>query len=211
MAKKTGRRRGTPAAALALRRAMGRRRFVHAYVGGVPGSAAGDAKAAALAAGLATTPGSAAVRGCLMLKDPAVLAAIERRLLAMGATAERIEEEVARVAFGTVRQLEEARRAAVEGDVDGLDDATASLVRDLRVTRRVAPGGGATVEDAEVRGHDKLAALALLARIRRMITTRLEHTGPGGGPIPHAVTFYLPASPRLALPAAAAAPTNGGG
>lgn len=187
-------------------RALRRRAFLRAYLGGGPG-VAGKAGPAALAAGLARTRGYAGVAGHNMLKDPEVLRAIERHLDAADARTDRIVRELGLVAFSDLRDVAswDARGVRVTAS-RLLGDGAAAAVQEVE-QRDTAEG-----RHVRVRLHDKLGALALLAKIRHLLVERRELSGPGGGPVPveGSVTFYLPANPRprgaLALPQG-----NGGG
>lgn len=181
-------KRRRPRVTSATQRAVQRRKFVAAYVAGGAG-VAGRAGPAALVAGIGRTKGSAAVRGHEMLKDPAVKAMIERRLQAIDARAERITEELGRVAFSDIRDIAEWDADGVRVFAsDALDDVTAAAIHE--VEQRDHKDG----REVRVKMHDKLAALRLLARIRKML--RVEITGRDGGPVEHAVQFYLPRNGR---------------
>ena len=171
------------------RRQLLRVKFVRAYVGGA-GGVAGNAKAAALAAGLATTGNSAGVRGHLMLRDPVVVEMIERRTLAIGGTKERFLEELGRVAFLTANQIHEVEQAFLKGRVEELDDATQSVVSGVEVTHDQLG-----IVRVKVHTQDKLAAMALLAKMNGWVGLRVEVTGRNGGPIEN-VLFVLPAPTR---------------
>ena len=114
------------------------------------------------------------------------------------------------MAFYTARDLEAARRAVGVGAVDDLPDHVARAVLALGVTP------GRFGDAVRVRGADKARALELFARLRGLMPAeRRELGGPGGGPIAvaGAVTFYLPAPPRLVGDEAVALPRaseNGG-
>lgn len=79
--------------------------------------------------------------------------------------------------------------------------ATECLEREAR--RRAAEGvlkpvyqGGKLV--GHVREYSDLLLIFLLKAQRPAVyRERVEHVGAGGGPVEHAVTFYLPANPRM--------------
>ena len=178
--------------------AVRKRLFVRAYVAG---AAVGNAVEAARAAGYRGADEVLKVTGCRLLKKLDVREAIERALEAAGATTERIAAEAGAMAFYTARDLEAARRAVGAGAVGDLPDHVARAVVALEVTP------GKFGDAVRVRGADKARALELFARLRSLLPAeRRELSGPGGGPIAvdGAVTFYLPAPPRLAVDGAGA-------
>lgn len=61
------------------------------------------------------------------------------------------------------------------------------MVREVKINRtmtRQKDGSEQEHEVREIRVWDKLAALALLARMHPEFSEKREHSGPGGGPIP---------------------------
>ncbi len=181
----------------ARKRQLKRARFVRAYVSAA-GGVAGNATAAARAAGLARTQASARVRGCLMLKDPIVLAMIDREVAAVGADTARILRELGRIAFYTATQVAEAEKAFLDGTVDQLDDATQAVIAGAEVTRD--PTGTTRVR---IHTHSKMVALDLLARVKKLVGARIEVVGRDGGPI-EGVVFLLPAPTRRVVEASPA-------
>ena len=191
-------RRGTAK----LRALIRARRFVKFYVGGKDG-VAGNAAAAALAGGLAKNENSATVQGHRYLHNPIVHAEIARTLDAAGVTEDRITTELARIAFGDHRDLAEwgdDYHRLVPSRL--LDEGAARSVQGVssEKTEYVSEHGVRVTTKTKVFQHDKIAALALLTKMRGMITSRVEHTGADGGPIEHAVRFYLPAPARARTP-----------
>lgn len=169
------RRAGTQSAALALQQ----RRFVRAYMAG---KHAGNATAAALEAGVGRTPKSAASIASRMLRDPAVLALIERHLDRMDASTERVALELRRVAFATLRDVGTWDATGfTPTPADELDDHAAAAVKGVEVRESETENG--VFRKVSVTLHDKVGALGLLARINKMLVERREHTGPNGGPI----------------------------
>ena len=171
--------------------AVRKRLFVRAYV---TGRTAGNGTASARAAGYRGGTKGLGIVAVRLLKKPDVREAIERALEAAGATLDRIAAEAGAMAFYTVRDLDAARRAVERGDVADLPDHVARAVVALEVTP------GRFGDAVRVRGADKARALELFARLRGLMPAdRRELSGPGGGPIAvaGAVTFYLPAPPRL--------------
>ena len=134
------------------------------------------------------------VQGCRLLNMPDVAEAIERQLAAADLSAQRILSELGAVATSTARDIAAAQRAALTGTLEDLPDHVAAAV--ARVDMRVTEYG----TNVAVRLYDKVAALALLAKIRRMVSERREITGADGGPLETAVAFYLPKSPHVVAP-----------
>ena len=83
-----------------------------------------------------------------------------------------------------------------------LSDDAAAAVAGVESTRteRVTEHGVNVTTNVKLHTRDSIAALALLTKIRGMVKTKMELTGPNGGPIEHAVRFYLPAPARVREP-----------
>jgi hypothetical protein len=61
-----------------------------------------------------------------------------------------------------------------------------------RILREIAAIALMPVEQLELKGADKVKALELLAKLNRMFPgDRVEITGPGGGPVEHAVAHRI--------------------
>ena len=199
-----------------LRAMIRRRRFVRQFVNGGP-DVAGRQTQAALAAGLGGTEGSAAVAATRLMQQPETQAAIRRALDVAGATDQRITEELTRIALGDPREVQEwgedYHKFVPSRLLDNNSAATVQGVSSEK-TELVSEYGVRTTTKLKLHQYDKVAALALLTKIRGMVKTKMEFTGPGGGPIEHAVRFYLPVPARTREPVvidAAALPpaTNG--
>ena len=178
------------------------RAFVRALVAGPPG-VRGIAWRSAQAAGYKGTEQSLATIGSRLLDRPHVVAAVEKSLEAMEETNDRLLEELGRICYSDAREIIAAQRLIAKGREHEIPDHVAAVIASVERTRY----------GVKVTREPKVPALALRARIRKLVIDRHEHTGPGGGPIEHAVTFYLP-EPRRVIVAempALPAPTNGGG
>lgn len=159
-----------------------RQRFVQEYLVDL------NPTAAAQRAGFRSKPEH--TKGYQMLRIPEVAAAVreamEARSRRTGITAERVLEELGKIGFSDVRNLTRWKaRPARDGDAAGgppaydlwirdseeLDDATAGAISEVRHYN----GGG-----VRIRLHDKLCALALIARHLGMMGPRQDSAGPGG-------------------------------
>jgi phage terminase small subunit len=150
-----------------------------------------DAKHACIRAGY--SPRSAHVTSSRLMQRPQVQARIaelkrqrERRL---ELTADRVVEEVAALAFANVEHF----TVAADGAVTLSATAPEGAMRALAAIRRGKDKG-----DVEVKLWDKPSALKLLMEHFGLLVKRHEHSGPAGGPIPHAatVTLYMPENGR---------------
>ena len=156
---------GRPLRRTAKLRAMLRaRRFVAAFVAGPEEVRGNSAQSARVAGFRSSTPGAMAVRGATMLARPQVRRMIERHMDRVGATAERILAETAAVAFADLRDVAEWDEGGVTMFSSKLlDDATAAAIQEVEQH--------STKEGVRVRVklHDKIRALDLLAKLRRVI------------------------------------------
>ena len=187
--------------------------FIRAYVNG-PAGVRGNVTRAMVHCGMASTDASARTTGARLMKDPVFLGQMERALHRADASADRVLEELARIAFADIREVvewgplddrdgdedpdvpESERRPRVYGirprPSNAIDDHTAAGIAEI--SQRTAKNGA---KDWKVKMHGKVEALALLARIRGMIAAqRVEVTGAEGGPVK--VQFYIPSNSREA-------------
>lgn len=95
---------------------------------------------------------------------------------AAGVTAERIERELASIAFSDLRKavIWSGRTISLKGS-DELDDATASAISEIKETK----------DGLAFKMHDKLGALGKLMSHIGMGVSRHEISGPNGKPIEH--------------------------
>ena len=185
-----------------LRAAIRRRRFVKQYVLGGPG-VAGNAAQSMLTAGLVKSEAYATVAGTEMMAKRETQAAIQRALDRAGATDERLMQELTRIALGDPREVQEWgedwHRFIPSRLLDHDGAATVQSVSSDR-TEVVSEHGVRVTTKLKLQQYNKVEALALLMKARGLLTYRLEHSAPGGGPIEYAVRFYLPAPARAREP-----------
>ena len=203
-----------------VRAAIRRRRFVQQVGTGAP-DVAGHQTKAAIAAGIGGTPGASAVHATHLMRQPETQAAILRAMDLAGATEQRITAEITRIALGDPRDVQEwgedYHRFVPSRLLDNNSAATIQGVNSEK-TETITEHGVRTTTRLKLLQYDKVAALALLTKIRGMVKTKMELTGANGGPIEHAVRFYLPAPARVREPVVIEAPpalppasTNGDG
>lgn len=136
-----------------------RERFVQEYMVDFNGTAA------AIRAGY--SPRSAAQQASELLKNPKVRARIEELMAEMsrrtGVTAERIERELARIAFVKPTDVIDPMTGTVLDDASKDDVAAIMSVKAKEFSSE--DGGGI---EREVRFHDKIKALELLGKRRAM-------------------------------------------
>lgn len=142
------------------RAAVRKRRFIRAYL---VGPTAGNGMESARAAGYRGGNPSLMVIGSRLLRLPDVQEAMERTLEASGATVERLAAETGAIAFAGAREIDAALAALEAGTVADLPDHIAAAIKTLRKTQ--GPYG----PNLEVSAHDKLAAIALYARLRNLM------------------------------------------
>lgn len=126
----------------------------------------------------------------------AIARAMEERSRRTALTADRVLEEIAKIAFSDVRRLFDGEGNALRpGD---LDDDTAAAIASIKVTEQRRPDGDgkADMEQVrEVRMVDKLGALNLAARHLGLLVdkseTKNEVTGKDGGPVQHEHTLKV--------------------
>ena len=99
-----------------------------------------------------------------------------------GITAERVLQELARVAFGTPRDLMTwGANGVVLKESETLTEDQVAQVSE--VSESESQFGGSL----KIKRHDKVKALELLGRHLGMFKDKLELGGPGGAPVPVAV------------------------
>jgi phage terminase small subunit len=115
----------------------------------------------------------------------ALTAAMQARAARIGVTADRVLQELARVAFFDARKLLNADGSLKA--ITDLDDDTAGALAGLDVLEEFAGSG----EDRKLIGYtkkvklpNKVEALGLAMKHLGMLRERVEHSGPNGGPIP---------------------------
>lgn len=136
---------------------------------------------AAIRAGF--SPGGARHRAFEMLRDPRVVAEIHKRTERLSAkadvTAERVLRELARLALSDVTAIVQVVPEGVgRGVVRVLP--TDTLTADQRAAIQEISEAESGVR---VRMHDKARALELLGKHLGLFPTRVEMSGPDGGPI----------------------------
>ena len=189
-----------------LRAAVRRRRFVTAYL-----QNAGDGKAAWLALRPAVTPASAAVSACRYLARSDVREEIAAANECLGTTTrERLIRELEAIAFTPLSALvtwnEEGKRRVKDSRL--LTPQEAAAVHYIESEETTRTDGSAVVEQRKLRLgiYNKQRAMELIAKIQGFAVERHEVTGRDGGPIEHAVRFYLPAPARAREPVVIEAP-----
>lgn len=139
---------------------------------------------AAVRAGLAPTTGYA------LHKDPIVATrirtALEQRLQRTKLTQDQVLTEMSLLGLSRLNHYfinEDGFVTLAEGAPEGAMAAVKELKR--KVTTRHDPKTGETVTEvnAEIKLYDKINPLVKLGRHTGLFPDRMEHTGPGGGPI----------------------------
>ena len=124
------------------------------------------------------------VRGYELRKNPLVKARIaeltDHAMEERGITRERILTELARIAFVNMKELASWNESGVRfKPSDEITDEAASAI--LEVSETVTQHGGTL----KIKQHDKVKALELLGKYRKIFADRVEHSGPDGKPIEH--------------------------
>ncbi|WP_019646187.1 terminase small subunit [Novispirillum itersonii] len=152
------------------------RRFVDEYMIDL------NATQAAIRAGYSAR--SAKTQGSHLMTRPEVQAAVAAaqagRSRRTEITADRVVEELARVAFFDLRRVFRPDGALIPV-ADLPEDVAAALAAVDLAT--VGKGEGAVEHIAKIKTADKLRALENLARHLGMFRERVEVSGPGGGPV----------------------------
>lgn len=128
--------------------------------------------------------------GSELVRNPKVLTAVEeamaRRSSRTNITADRILQELARVAFFDIRKLYD-QDGNLKKPAD-LDDETAAALSALETIEQLnAESGASPAFTKKIKTFDKISALTLAMRHLGMLRDKLEHSGPGGQPLPAAV------------------------
>lgn len=122
---------------------------------------------------------SAQVESVRLMKRPDVLAAIQKaiheRATRNEITADRVIQELAKVAFGDLRKVMSWDASGVQIRASSeLADEDAAMVSEVCETRQGGEDGGSTIK---VKTHDKVAALTLLGRHLGIFKDKLELSG----------------------------------
>lgn len=137
----------------------------------------GNATRAATAAGFSAA--SAHVTGVRLLKNEKIAAAIQdghaRRAQKLEITADRVLEEIAKLAFYDPRDLFNADGSLKP--VTQMDDISRAAISALDVETKAHPGGIILSRLAKVKLADKGTNLERLGRYLKLFTDRIEHDG----------------------------------
>ncbi len=152
----------------------------------------GNVGRAIKASGLECKPSMAQDLGQRILLRPAVAAFIaERRRIRLdrlNVTNERIEQELAVIAFANISNVLEVQAdGTAYTDLSLADEIDLAAIKSVKTRRREKQNDDGTVDvlEVEVTMHDKLAALGHLAKIRKMVGADVEI--PGGADIAAAI------------------------
>jgi phage terminase small subunit len=157
-----------------------------------------NATEAALRAGYSSKRRSAKQQGFENLKRPAIAAAIQEARAKLsqqtGVSAERVLEELARIAFSDIRDLftwDEERACYVPSR--NLTKAQAAIVSSVKSKTRhfTTEDETETSIELELKTYDKLGALEKLGKHLGMFVEKHEHSGPSGGPVEVRVTHRI--------------------
>ncbi len=138
---------------------------------------------------------------------------VQRRSARTEVTADRVVEELAKLAFSDIEDYLQIRgdgtiRLDFSAIPEGATAAISEIVQDVYMDGK---GEDAEpVKKTKFKLHDKLGALNLLGKHLKMFIERHEHSGPDGGPIEYAGIRERLAS-RLAQRDAAKGPAEGDG
>lgn len=143
----------------------------------------GSVVRAVKASGLECRPSQAQDLGQRILVRPRVAAFIaERRRIRLdrlNVTNERIEQELAKIAFANISNtLEVQADGTAYTDLSMADEVDLAAIKSVKTKRRERANDDGTVDvlEIEVTMHDKLGALGQLARIRKMVGADAEIT-----------------------------------
>jgi len=159
-----------------------RARFIEEYLVDLNGSAA------AIRAGYSES--RARITASELLAKPhiqeAIAAAKAERSERTQITQDRVLKELARIAFGDLRAMF-TEDGALKGPAE-LDDDTAAAIASIEVVVRPSgerdEDGNVIIEHVhKIKAWDKNTALTNLARHLKLLTEKVEHSGPDGGPI----------------------------
>ena len=118
----------------------------------------------------------------------AIAEALEKLHKKLDISAERIREELARIAFADMADHVEV---GSEGEIrikpfDEMPEGSSRSISGIKEKRRIlSTDSGDTILEAtlEYKHHDKVRALELLGKDQNMFKEKVEHTGKDGGPI----------------------------
>jgi phage terminase small subunit len=118
-----------------------------------------------------------------LLKKPEISARVQQLLDArskrLEITADRVLNELAKIAFADMRRYARWNASGVEfHDSESLSDDECAAIQEITETTNQHGGS------LKVKLHDKKGALELLSKHLKLLTEKHEHSGPDGGPIP---------------------------
>lgn len=127
---------------------------------------------------------SAEALACNLLKVPKVAAAIQlamdKRAEKADITAEMVLREIAKLAFGNIKNL-----YGKDGKLIPVNELPVDVAATLtEVTeKQLGKGDDAPILERKYKAADKKASLELLGKHLKLFTDKIEHTGADGGPI----------------------------
>lgn len=134
---------------------------------------------------------TAQVQGSRLLSNAMIAEAVEKGRNKLtekaGITAQRVLEEIGRIAFSDVRSLYDTNGHLK--DIHELDDDTAATIAGIEIEVERGKTKSGEEETVITRTHkikrwDKNRALDTLAKHFGLVKEKIEHSGPDGGPIP---------------------------
>ena len=131
----------------------------------------------------------ATVRGSELLANRKVQESIQKamaaRELRTEITQDRVLQELARIAFFDIRRLYHDDGTLKRPNE--LDDEAAAVLAAVEVTETTSGEESILLATKKAKVFDKGTALTLAMRHLGMLTDKIQHSGPGGGPIPVAI------------------------
>ena len=119
-----------------------------------------------------------------LLKNTNIAAAIreqtEKRSERLEITADRVLQELAKLAFGNIQNVYGADGQLIPPQ--DLPEEVAATITEV-TERQVTSDGQAVVVERKYKLSDKRAALVDIGKFLKMFTDKVEHTGKDGGPI----------------------------
>ena len=170
-----------------------------------------SATAAYRSAGYDAKGASAHVNAARLLRNARVKARVDE-LMAEGAeragvTVEAVVRELAKIGFSDIRKVVHWTGTEIVDEVDGEDGEGGEPHVVIRAANLVQLIGSESIDDdtagavaeisqskegaLKVKLHDKRAALVDLGKHLGMFKDKVEHSGPGGGPVAATFTFKL--------------------